>query len=537
MGLYTETMDNFLNVNTLSNNQISSINVDSKIADGSITTQKISNLSVDTITVTPTGFIRSGKTSFTDTALGWYQSAEGIYFGSAADATKFKFTMSNGHIDLVWWTIDATSTIDGRTASILADAIDAAGHFADDAINTATSTIVTPFTFDTLGAIQIGTYVNTSSGDVKISPAWILARDKTGATSFFLNGATGVISGNGLVVGTNVGLGIARQNFVTTPTTPYYVWDLWSGGTTGDLKKCITQRLTGSYNAADWWLASKYTDDSGVTTIVWNTVTTAYVNALDVTAAHVDASISITSPVISGGSISIGTWDNIFKADSNGIYLGNATFADAPFQVDMAGNVKVSSLARDDYHIFTIFESVDAYKKTYSGEFSICTVDELGISLTTGHYNTNKVTVMKRLGSSMWLSWDKKTNIKFSLNTIADSNNHTLICYGDISTNVKRHIGWYQHDGTLYGTCGNNTNESTVNLGATSTGLLEFKYLPGDSIKYYLNWTYIDQITTNLPSGEISADIIIDFSIENTDATDTDIANLYIGWWDYWQAN
>lgn len=38
-----------------------------------------------------------------------------------------------------------------------------------------------------------------------------------------------------------------------------------------------------------------------------------------------------------GGSISIGSGNSIFKADSNGIYLGNATFASAPFRVTPAG--------------------------------------------------------------------------------------------------------------------------------------------------------------------------------------------------------
>lgn len=69
--------------------------------------------------------------------------------------------------------------------------------------------------------------------------------------------------------------------------------------------------------------------------------------------------MSIATPVITGGSIAIGTANSIFKADANGIYLGNATFASAPFQVDMHGNAKVKSLARDDFHWFTLFESVD----------------------------------------------------------------------------------------------------------------------------------------------------------------------------------
>lgn len=38
----------------------------------------------------------------------------------------------------------------------------------------------------------------------------------------------------------------------------------------------------------------------------------------------------------------IGSGDNVFKADENGIYLGNATFADAPFRVDMQGNLYAS---------------------------------------------------------------------------------------------------------------------------------------------------------------------------------------------------
>jgi hypothetical protein len=47
-----------------------------------------------------------------------------------------------------------------------------------------------------------------------------------------------------------------RRVFIAEPTTPYDVGDLWAGGTTADLKKCKTQRLTGAYNAADWELAT-----------------------------------------------------------------------------------------------------------------------------------------------------------------------------------------------------------------------------------------------------------------------------------------
>ena len=46
---------------------------------------------------------------------------------------------------------------------------------------------------------------------------------------------------------------------------------------------------------------------------------------------------------LSGGTISIGSSNSIFKADSNGIYLGNATFGSAPFRVTPAGALTATS--------------------------------------------------------------------------------------------------------------------------------------------------------------------------------------------------
>ena len=54
---------------------------------------------INSITISADGFIRLGKTSFADTALGFYISADGIYLSSAADANKFKFKISDGTID------------------------------------------------------------------------------------------------------------------------------------------------------------------------------------------------------------------------------------------------------------------------------------------------------------------------------------------------------------------------------------------------------------------------------------------------------
>lgn len=53
---------------------------------------------------------------------------------------------------------------------------------------------------------------------------------------------------------------------------------------------------------------------------------------------------SIVTGSLQGINIAIGSGKNIFKADTNGIYLGNAVFGSAPFRSDMAGNVIANSI-------------------------------------------------------------------------------------------------------------------------------------------------------------------------------------------------
>ena len=40
--------------------------------------------------------------------------------------------------------------------------------------------------------------------------------------------------------------------FTSTPTVPYKVGDLWTGGPSGDVMRCKTARTSGSYTASDW---------------------------------------------------------------------------------------------------------------------------------------------------------------------------------------------------------------------------------------------------------------------------------------------
>lgn len=74
------------------------------------------------------------------------------------------------------------------------------------ALNTKSKKILQEFSFTESGAIQIGKYDNGVSGDVRITPAGITARDTTGITTFAIDGETGSAVFKGTVqAGTLIG--------------------------------------------------------------------------------------------------------------------------------------------------------------------------------------------------------------------------------------------------------------------------------------------------------------------------------------------
>ena len=60
-----------------------------------------------------------------------------------------------------------------------------------------------------------------------------------------------------------------RRVFVTTPTPPYDIGDLWVGNDTSELMRCQRARTTGNYDATDWIKAVKYTDDTELNTFIY----------------------------------------------------------------------------------------------------------------------------------------------------------------------------------------------------------------------------------------------------------------------------
>ena len=179
---YTNTYDNFLNKDTLTPpNQITNVNSDAVVTDQGIDAAKIANLNVGTITVSTWGYIRSGKTSFTDAVnAGYYFSTDGLYVWSAGDATKLKYSIAT-------WAFDYVGTISGRATSTIASSINSSGNLVSNVINTNLDTsakqILWSFTFWASGAIAMNTDANNG---LWISPGWLLGKN-AGVTTFAID--------------------------------------------------------------------------------------------------------------------------------------------------------------------------------------------------------------------------------------------------------------------------------------------------------------------------------------------------------------
>ena len=90
-----------------------------------------------------------------------------------------------------------------------------------------------------------------------------------------------------------------RRVFVTTPTPPYDVGDIWFKDN-ADLYRCRASRSSGEYSEVDWIIATKYTDDTYAMNVeavldqFKETVETNYATkvALETTAESINTSVS-----------------------------------------------------------------------------------------------------------------------------------------------------------------------------------------------------------------------------------------------------
>lgn len=108
------------------------------------------------------------------------------------------------------------------------------------------------------------------------------------------------------------------KTFNSIPTTPYHIGDLFVDGS--DLRRCVVERLTGSYNATDWGAATNYDN------------TTVVINEGVVTAGSIQ--VGGDSGFIKAGMTGDGTADDSVRFFAGDTFTNRNT---APFRVYQSG--------------------------------------------------------------------------------------------------------------------------------------------------------------------------------------------------------
>lgn len=199
----------------------------------------------------------------------------------------------------------------------------------------------------------------------------------------------------------------------------------------------------------------------------------------------------------------------------------------ANFSVDNEGNVIVKSLSRDDFHWFTLFESLDGFGITGA------TISANYVSVATTASTNNVAFLQKFLGIDY--TWSQERKIKFGIDfTQVDSNTIFLGGMGGSAmTLTERRVGFYYDGSEFYGITADGTNYSTVVLGAFGS-TLEIKFFPGNRAEFYIDNVYIDQLTTTLPTGTTRSERICYFYLKTLNDVSKEVRFYY---YDFWQAN
>lgn len=270
--------------------------------------------------------------------------------------------------------------------------------------------------------------------------------------------------------------------------------------------------------------------------IVGDNIIANTINAGKLSVAQLSA-ITADMGSITAGSILVVNGGNTIGFTPSGTYaIFSGTTGSPQFTVTPAGNVVVSSLERQDFHWFTLFESIDGYAKGGAGTQ---TLNPDHVALATTGASSSVSSLQKDALYSSNFTWSKRRKMKFGVRFNQNTSQYIDMVTGGQSYGVGvRQFGFRVINGTLYGLSCDGTVEDTPTLvGTVSTGTtyeLEARLTPGVSVEYYVNGTLADTSVAGIPSGTTDAAFLFNFYIRATTAS---LCSFLFTYYDFWQQN
>ena len=199
---------------------------------------------------------------------------------------------------------------------------------------------------------------------------------------------------------------------------------------------------------------------------------------------------------LSGGTISIGSSNNIFKADSNGIYLGNASFGSAPFKVTPAGALTATGVTINGDLTLT---NIDGTTVTYNGgNLVVGTIGSANLADTA----IFPATLRFERSNATTAPSDSEFNTAFGRNPKA--NDIVVVARTDTNAQVA-----YKHDGSSFSAISNYIDGDLIVDGTVTASQIAANTITATQIAAStITGTQINVDTLNVKHfADVSADI------------------------------
>lgn len=200
--------------------------------------------------------------------------------------------------------------------------------------------------------------------------------------------------------------------------------------------------------------------------------------------------------------------------------------------INSVNNKSSGSFERNDFHWYTLFESLDGY------ETARVTIGPSYITMATDGSNGDVGYILKQLSYGVTsMSWDKKRTIATKIR-FEDNTNQTMYIVTGQTTSTGEHFGFKVVDNIIYGSVADGTTESLLTIGTISGPpdeiLLVAKFFPKEKVEFFIDNASVGVISTTIPSASTFAWKTINIRMTADEAA---VKTLKLSYWDFWQSN
>ena len=235
-----------------------------------------------------------------------------------------------------------------------------------------------------------------------------------------------------------------------------------------------------------------------------------------------------------------GTLGQITAGDIQGATLNIPNSTSPLFSVNANGDVVANSLRRNDFHLFTLFESIDGYYKNWIGGGSITLEQGPYISIKTGTSANDwtKFMITPTYTGDISFTWSKKRSFHTAVSFVSNpaTSQVIIVGMGENDTNTTNKVSFWASGNTLYAATANGSNytltDTGISINPSVTYDLKAIFYPGLRAEFFVDGVLKTSINTTLPSSGSASSILFNVYAKTITTAQREVR---FSFYDFWQ--